>query len=876
MSNIRPFVPHNAPFHQKQYLPMQAPRAIIGRDRELAGMHAALKARKAILITGDSGIGKTTIAAMLATAQLAGNPDGVLWLEQTEEDARLIIAQIGRAFGIDTYTDDADADREAVQNIFRTKKPLLVLDGLVDTAAAAEILRDVAVDVPAIIVDEPNAEGPWTTFALKPLNISDSAALIRFYGGVRDAATTPDIDVLAQRLDGHPMALELAGRQIAGGLAASELLADLPTDSTENSTNALLDLSFKRLNPPPQQMWLSLAALPTGAGSVELASLVAEEDPAEVVAQVRKLFGYGILNDSMRYGQPYFMLQRPAWRYARQHTERQGQASEQIDRGLLALLVFADKHANGSVEGHDRLAAELNNFLWGAAEAANRNDRDIVDEVIRYIRDEAGTFIQDRLFQPELEQLEMLAELESPTDRPDQQNDQPTDLDESTQPTDAIMDSLDDLIPDLDVTPPPDPLSLLTPIKPMPPMMRRPDLPFDPVTPTPPIIEPITPSQPDPIPTLPPSVPPTTPDPTPTIPPVQPPTIPDPAPQPTFPPDLPPDLPTSPDLPGTDTPTIPEPQPINQRGEALMLKTLGDQAMERGDLQTAQTYYNEAMQISDATNDPALEIVMLESLSMLAGQNKDYKAQVDYAGRGINAANQIGDKVAMGRFQIQLGDAHAARRENIIARDAYTSGIQSLGGAQEWETLGGAMYKLAGVFLELDKPDEALQVLEPAFSIFEKEEMKLEKARALIYSGSAYAKKRQWERAESDFQTSSETVKALDSKADEQRCYAAIARMRNLRGDLAGTLENYRKALHLAYQVSDTSAQAEYVYQIADLLIDDVRTLHQATRLLREQAAATPTPDLQRLLKRADMRLTRAGSTVPPTLSSVEYAGGAY
>ena len=64
----RAFTPHGAPIHEAKLLPVQPPAQVIGRNRELAAMHVTLKVGSSVFLSGESGIGKTALAAVLATA----------------------------------------------------------------------------------------------------------------------------------------------------------------------------------------------------------------------------------------------------------------------------------------------------------------------------------------------------------------------------------------------------------------------------------------------------------------------------------------------------------------------------------------------------------------------------------------------------------------------------------------------------------------------------------------------------------------------------------------------------------------------------------------------------------------------------------------
>ncbi len=147
MQSQRTFTPHGAPIRNAKLLPVQPPGQVIGRKRELGAIHAALKAEQSVLLTGQPGIGKTALAAVLATVYSASNPGGALWFNIVEDDIETLIARVGRAYGVNALTtpgSDWTNSAEVVRALLEKNRPLIVFDGLVDLNAAAEFVRQVA------------------------------------------------------------------------------------------------------------------------------------------------------------------------------------------------------------------------------------------------------------------------------------------------------------------------------------------------------------------------------------------------------------------------------------------------------------------------------------------------------------------------------------------------------------------------------------------------------------------------------------------------------------------------------------------------------------------------------------------------------------
>jgi energy-coupling factor transporter ATP-binding protein EcfA2 len=174
------FTPHEAAAREALSLPVQLPSKLIGREVVLAQVYSQLKDNKPVLIYGAPGIGKTAVAATLASAYTE-MPGGVLWLHTREDETFAdLLARVGRA-----YKESAVANSEnplgmvgAVSTVLTQHKPLIVLDGRINPGAAAEFIGKCAQDLPVLLVTEEKIEGPWGAIGLEKLDHDQAATLM--------------------------------------------------------------------------------------------------------------------------------------------------------------------------------------------------------------------------------------------------------------------------------------------------------------------------------------------------------------------------------------------------------------------------------------------------------------------------------------------------------------------------------------------------------------------------------------------------------------------------------------------------------------------------------------------------------------------------
>ncbi|MGH2887498.1 MAG: ATP-binding protein, partial [Solirubrobacteraceae bacterium] len=282
----------------RRSLPSEA-SSFIGRARELGELKVLVHTTRLLTLSGTGGAGKTRLALELARDAEASYPDGAVFVPFSDlADATRLPDAVAAALDVHAMSGQDPVD--AIIEFLGPRSSLLVLDNcehvLAATAALANTLLRSAARLTVLATSrEPLRVPGEVVFRVPSLDIPDPERTIEVnellrYEGVRlfverATAAAPDFELdednaadvarICVRLDGLPLALELAaGRMAALGPATiAERLTDrfrvLRTDSRVSPTRqhtlvATLQWSHDLLEPAERVLFRRLAVFAGG------------------------------------------------------------------------------------------------------------------------------------------------------------------------------------------------------------------------------------------------------------------------------------------------------------------------------------------------------------------------------------------------------------------------------------------------------------------------------------------------------------------------------------------------------------------------------------------------------------------------------------
>jgi len=397
-------------------LPAQV-TSFVGRDGDVADIVSAFDECRVLTLTGVGGVGKTRLALQGAAELLPHYRDGA-WLVELGPigDAGAVVEVVAATLGIQ-QRQGRSLD-ESVVEALRTKQMLVVLDNCEHLLDAAADLVDAFVrscpDVNVLAtsreaLDVPGERAkrlrslPLPASTLAPDDLALNEAVRLFVDRARDVrsgfaldeSSAPAVVQICRRLDGIPLALELAAARVASmhpaDIAARlderfRLLTGGRRTAVErhHTLRATVDWSYELLDDAQRTVFDRLAVF-AGGFTLDAAEHVVTGDGVDerdVLDILEALVARSMVALDESASETRYELLETMRQYARERLEAGADPDARRARHAHFFLEFARRAAIGLLGPDEeawvpRIEVELDNLRAAFTWATDRNDLDV-------------------------------------------------------------------------------------------------------------------------------------------------------------------------------------------------------------------------------------------------------------------------------------------------------------------------------------------------------------------------------------------------------------------------------------------------------------------------------------------------------------------
>jgi len=360
----------------KHNLPVEL-TSFVGREKEITEIAHLLNRSRLVTLTGAGGTGKTRLALRVTGVIAYNYRDGASYVPlATINDPAKVANAIAKAVGV--IEQPNIPLEETLSYYFKPKQMLLLLDNFEHVLPAVSLVTDLLTSAPDLTILATSREGlrlsgeheylvppltlPQDELSVSVVELNRSEAVTLFVQRAQTAVAhfslnddnAPVVAAICRRLDGLPLAIELAAARIklfspdqllTRLKSRLELLTTGPRDlpARQRTLRATIEWSYNLLDEVERRLFARLSVFQNGR-SLEAAEVVCGpglgSDPLTALES--------LLNKSLLYqeqgpgGGPRFFMLETIYEYAREKLAETGEEEQIRNRHLEYFLSLVE------------------------------------------------------------------------------------------------------------------------------------------------------------------------------------------------------------------------------------------------------------------------------------------------------------------------------------------------------------------------------------------------------------------------------------------------------------------------------------------------------------------------------------------------------
>jgi predicted ATPase/DNA-binding SARP family transcriptional activator len=372
------------------------PDSLIGREEVLRELDLLVGDPGIVTVVGPAGVGKTSVAERIVRDASTRFDEVVVVLLAPVFDVERVPDVLAESCGVRASSDPLGGAAQAIGS----RRVLMLVDNVEHLLAAApafvelrnacpkltllltsraplDVTGERVMNVPTLSLGAAEASAPAIQLFLRRSQLAGVDLPV-------DPRTLETIDAICRKLDGLPLAIELAALRTPL-LSCAQILDRISTRLSllaqnvelnaghHRSLDAAIEWSFDLLDDVASGVFVSLSVFPGGCDVPSIVALRADLDEVEVLDAVDRLLRHGLVQRQLgEFGTRLSMLETISM-FARARLASQVDASQLQERQLRIMRALAETSNSPSApkEARRRVRIELANireaFRWAIA-----------------------------------------------------------------------------------------------------------------------------------------------------------------------------------------------------------------------------------------------------------------------------------------------------------------------------------------------------------------------------------------------------------------------------------------------------------------------------------------------------------------------------